>query len=585
MKPRKRHELEWSTLSPCGEDLGAAPQGACVGAAADISSEVVASLPRSETSARQHMSPARKPGDLEDACSPVVGDRQARKDDESQTVGAWCSEAVSLRGVGRAHSTEEVGEVVGNARRVDGGKARGQREIRPQTHVRTQDRENVTALLDRIGERAKQRKGEQLTNLLSHIKVPLLKQAYTRLRKDAAAGVDGETWSSYGEDLDARLLDLQDRVHRGGYHPPPVRRVHIPKGDGRTRPLGIPTLEDKLLQEAVRMLLQPIYESEFLGFSYGFRPGRNQHMALDALYVALHRKVDWVLDADIRSFFDTIDHEWMARFIEHRIGDRRLVRLLRKWLQAGVMEDGKLHETRMGTPQGGNISPLLANIYLHYVIDLWANQWRKRSARGQMFVVRYADDVVMCFQYEREALAMREALAKRLAEFGLELHPEKTRVIRFGRYAHEHFAQEGRRQPETFDFLGFTHISARGPDGRFRVVRRTSRKKRNARLRALRAQMRARRHDPVPDQHEWLVAGLRGHANYYGVRGNSSALKSFRYQVRNFWHHALQRRSQRAKWTDDYRDKFDAMFPLPNLRITHPHPSDRFFKRFSRPST
>jgi hypothetical protein len=232
---------------------------------------------------------------------------------------------------------------------------------------------------------------------------------------------------------------------------------------------------------------------------------------------------------------------------------------------------------------GGVISPLLANIYLHYVLDLWADQWRKRHARGQMFVVRYADDVVMCFQVERDALAMREALAKRLAEFGLELHSEKTRVIRFGRYAHEHCAATGRRQPETFDFLGFTHISARGPDGRFRVVRRTARKKRSARLSALRAQMRARRHDPVPEQHQWLVSVLRGHANYYGVPGNSSSMHSFRHQVRNFWHHVLQRRGQRNTWTNDYRNKFDVKFPLPNLRIAHPHPSERFFARFSRP--
>jgi group II intron reverse transcriptase/maturase len=440
--------------------------------------------------------------------------------------------------------------------------------------------------LDRIGEKAKEEKGEQFNNLLSHIKRPLLREAYTRLRKDAAAGVDGQTWNSYGEDLDAKLLDLQDRVQRGGYHPPPVRRVHIPKGDGsKTRPIGIPTLEDKLLQEAVRMLLQPIYESEFMGFSYGFRPSRSQHMALDALYVALQRKTNWVLDADIRSFYDTIDHEWMQRFVEHRIGDRRLLRLLQKWLHAGVMDEGKFHEVQKGVPQGGNISPLMSNIYLHYVHDLWVHQWRQRNARGQMYVVRYADDLAMCFQDEEDALAMREALAKRLTEFGLELHPEKTRVIRFGRYAREHCAREGRRQPQTFDFLGFTHISAQGPDGRFRVIRRTARKKRNARLSALRAQMRARRHDPVPDQHKWLVAVLQGHGNYYGVPGNSVAMNSFRHQVRNFWHHVLQRRSQRARWTAEYRKRFETKFPLPNLRITHPHPSDRFFCRHPRPQT
>jgi len=513
----------------------------------------------------------------------MVDSRQAREGDEPQAVGAWCSEARDLRGVGRARSTDEVDEVVGNARRADGGKELGQGKIRPTLHVRAQDRDDVTGLLERIGERAREKKQEQFTNLLSHIKVPLLRQAYMRLRKDAAAGVDGETWSSYGRDLEARLLDLQDRVHRGGYHPAPVRRVHIAKGDGRSRPLGIPTLEDKLLQEAVRMLLQPIYENEFVGFSYGFRPGRNQHGALDALYVALTRKVNWVLDADIRSFFDNIDHGWMQRFIEHRIGDRRLVRLLVKWLKAGVMEEGELHVVEAGTPQGGVISPLLANIYLHYVLDLWTHQWRRRSARGQMYVVRYADDVVMGFEREQDARSMRAALAERLAEYGLELHPEKTRVLRFGRFAHEHCAKEGRRRPETFDFLGFTHICARGPDGRFRLVRRPSRKKREAKLRALRQQMRSRRHDPVPDQHKWLVSVLRGHANYYGVPGTSRALNSFRHAVRNFWHHVLQRRSQRAKWTIPYRNSFDEKFPLPVLLITHPRPIDRFFERHPRP--
>jgi RNA-directed DNA polymerase len=590
MEPRKRHKLEqrtcrqWlvprSTCSPSREDQALEER---LGAASGKSGWEAASLPGSETSTRQQMSLARKPGEFGGACTPVVGCRQVREGDEPQSVGAWCSETASCRRVGRFHSTEEVDEVGGNARRGDGGKDGGRGEIRPTTHVRAQDRNHVTELLDRIGEKAKAKKGEQFTNLLSHIKQPLLAQAYTHLRKSAAAGVDGETWRSYGEDLDAKLLNLQDRVHRGAYHPPPVRRVHIPKSDGSTRPLGIPTLEDKLLQEAVRMLLQPIYESEFVGFSYGFRPGRSQHKALDALYVALYRKVSWVLDADIRSFFDTIDHEWMTRFLEHRIGDRRFVRLLVKWLQAGVLEDGKLHEVHSGTPQGGIVSPLLANIYLHYVLDLWADQWRKRHARGEVYIVRYADDAVMCFQFEGDARAMREALAERMAKFGLQLHSEKTRIIRFGRYAYKDCGKEDRRQPETFDFLGFTHISARGPDGRFRVIRRTSRKKRTARLRQLRTEMRRRRHDPVPDQHRWVTSVLRGHANYYGVPGNSSALRSFQSEVRCFWHHVLQRRGQRKRWTEKYRKAFDAKFPVPNLRITHPHPQHRFSQRLSRP--
>jgi group II intron reverse transcriptase/maturase len=307
-------------------------------------------------------------------------------------------------------------------------------EIRSAKRTPDADPEWCVHAPERIGQRAKERRQEKLTNLLSHIKVPLLKEAYQRLRRDAAAGVDGETWQTYGEELDVRLRDLEGRVHRGSYHPQPVRRVYIPKADGKRRPLGIPALEDKIVQQAARMLMEPIYEqSEFLGFSYGFRPGRSQHGALDALAVAIDRKkVNWVLDADIRAYFDTIDHAWLRKMIEHRIGDQRLVRLLLKWLNAGVMEEGKLHVEEEGTPQGGIISPLLANIYLHYVLDLWAQQWRKTRARGEMYVVRYADDLVMGFQYEEDARAMHAAIAARLAKFGLELHPEKTRVIRFG---------------------------------------------------------------------------------------------------------------------------------------------------------
>jgi group II intron reverse transcriptase/maturase len=463
------------------------------------------------------------------------------------------------------------------------GRAAAEGKLAERNAYRTLSREDALTHLARVGERAGKEKGEKLTNLLCHVRVPLLKEAYERLKKRAAPGVDGETWSSYGVDLDARLLDLEERVHRGNYHPQPVRRVLIAKGDGRTRPLGIPAVEDKILQQAVRMILEPIYESEFLGLSYGFRPGRSPHAALDALYVALLRKVNWVLDADIRSFFDTIDHGWMQKFVEHRIGDKRLVRLLMKWLHAGVMVEGQLQEVQEGTPQGGIISPLLSNIYLHYVLDLWVRQWRHRHARGQVYVVRYADDFVMGFQHEDDARAMREALSSRLAQFGLELHADKTRVLRFGRFAHQHCDKEGRRQPETFDFLGFTHISAKAPDGSFRLVRRTSRKKRNAKLGALREQMRRRKHEPVPVQHRWLLSVLRGHGAYYGVPGNARALSSFAYQVRQAWHRQLQRRSQRARWTAEKRRRFDASFPLPTPHINHPRPANRFHERRSRP--
>jgi RNA-directed DNA polymerase len=457
------------------------------------------------------------------------------------------------------------------------GAARG--KFAPRNALPAQDGKCALTALERIGQKAQQNKGEQFHNLLSHIKVPLLKEAFTRLRKDAASGVDGVTWSEYGEQLDARLLDLQDRVHRGSYHPQPVRRVHIPKGDGRTRPLGIPSLEDKLVQQAARMLLEPIYEREFLGFSYGFRPGRSPHRALDALAVAIGKKVDWVLDADIRAFFDTIDHAWMQKFIEHKIADRRMVRLLMKWLHAGVMEDGKLHDVREGTPQGGIISPLLANIYLHYVLDLWASSWRKKHARGEVYIVRYADDFVMGFQREQDARAMHEALASRLAKFGLQLHPDKTRVLRFGRFALRDSHLDGRTRPATFDFLGLTHIVAAGPGGVSRLVRRTSRKKRTAKLAALRQQLRKRRHEPPREQYAWLSSVLRGHDNYYGVPGNYAALRSFHFQVRNAWHRQLQRRSQRAHWTRERREAFEQRFPLPTPRIVHPPPLQRFTAR------
>lgn len=458
---------------------------------------------------------------------------------------------------------------------------RGEAKGKPadRNAARTQDRQAAHTSVERVGERAKQKKQEKFTTLLSHIKVPLLKEAYQRLRKEAAPGVDGETWASYGEGLEERLLDLQDRVHRGSYHPQPVRRVHIPKEGGRTRPLGIPALEDKIVQQAARMLLEPIYEhSEFLGFSYGYRPGRSQHGALDALYVALHRKVSWVLDADIRSFFDTIDHGWMQKFLEHRIGDRRMVRLLMKWLHAGVMEEGKLHEVEAGTPQGGIISPLLANIYLHYVVDLWVQQQR-RKARGQVYIVRYADDLVMGFQYEEDARAMHAALTVRLREFGLELHPDKTRVLRFGRFARGDAPKDGLKKPETFDFLGFTHISGEGWRGGYRLIRRTSRKKRTAKLRMLAAQMRRRRHDLVAEQHRWLVAVVRGHYQYYAVPGNYRALHTFCRHVRNAWHHGLQRRSQRARWKRTKLERVERRFPLPAPRIIHPCPFNRFDAR------
>jgi RNA-directed DNA polymerase len=445
--------------------------------------------------------------------------------------------------------------------------------------VQPQSWEAVHTRLERVGERAKQDKEAKFDNVLSLVTAPLLRRAYEGLRKGAAAGIDNVTWAQFGEQLDERLDDLIGRIHRGSYHPQPVRRVFIPKADGRMRPLGIPALEDKVVQQAVKMVLERIYEPAFLGFSYGFRPGRNQHGALDALAVAISRRVEWVLDADIKAFFDTIDHAWMQRFLEHRIGDRRMVRLLMKWLHAGVMEEGKLLEVERGTPQGGIISPLLANIYLHYALDLWAHHWRRNKAAGDVYVVRYADDFVMGFQLEQDARAMRDALTERLAPFGLELHPDKTRVIAFGKGAWMEHERDRSVRLATFDFLGFTHVMTKTRSGRFTMRRRTSRKKRTGKLQSLREEFRERRHHPVVTQHKWISSVLRGHYGYYGVPGNSASMKVFRWRVECAWLRSLERRSQRARMTEADKTRFRTHWPLPPAKITHPWPDDRFARR------
>ena len=527
--------------------------------------------PGSRSSASAQSSHAREPGDLKGAGTSVVDGRHGRKGESDNPQQSFEeSDARIVPTCKKSANSWVTPEELMEGRRVANGK------LASRNALRAQDRQGALTFMERVGQRAKQKKGEQFNNLLSHVKVPLLKEAYERLNKKAAVGVDGVTWREYGENLDARLRDLQDRVHRGNYHPQPVRRVHIPKGDGRTRPLGIPSLEDKVVQQAVRMVLEPIYEAEFLGFSYGFRPGRSQHQALDALAVAIGRKVGWVLDADIRAFYDTISHEWMQKFLEHRIADKRLLRLVMKWLHAGVMEDGELRVVEEGAPQGAGISPLLSNIYLHYALDLWVQQWRKRNARGEVYIVRYADDAALAFQLEQDARAMRTAMAERLAKFGLELHPEKTRVLRFGRFARKNSARDGRTRPETFDFLGFTHIAGVSLDGGFQLQRRTSRKKRAAKLFVLRGEMRRRRHEPPHVQHRWLSSVLRGHYNYYGVPTNIRALRTFRRQVEHAWHRQLQRRSQRARWDVEATKRFEARFPLPAPHITHPWPLQRF---------
>jgi group II intron reverse transcriptase/maturase len=514
--------------------------------------------------------PVREPGDLDGAWMPMVGARQPREGDKPQAA----ERAVEESDAGIVPKKPAKTRVT-PVESVE-GRAAAEGKSAARNAPPAQDGSGALTWLQRIGERAKQKPKEKWTNLLSYIKAPLLKEAYQRLRKNAATGVDEVTWVEYGERLDERLKDLQDRIHRGSYHPQPVRRVHIPKGDGKTRPLGLIALEDKVAQQAVRMVLEPIFEAEFIGLSYGFRPKRSAHDALDALATAMQRKVSWVLDADIRAYYDTIDRRHLQQFLEHRIGDKRLVRLLMKWVNAGVMEDGELHETQEGVPQGAGISPLLSNIYLHYVFDLWVCHWRKKQAHGEVYVVRYADDLVAGFQHEQDARAMHEALAERFARFGLELHPDKTRVIEFGRFARERRERRGLPKPKTFEFLGFIHICDVDRQGMFQLKRRTSRKKRRAKLARLKEEMRRRRHDRVVEQHVWLSQVLEGHYRYYGVPTNHRAMGLFRRQVEQTWQRGLQRRSQRGRWSPERWLQFKQQFPLPWPRIHHPWPEQRF---------
>lgn len=446
---------------------------------------------------------------------------------------------------------------------------------RQQNTLRTPDRVGVPSALERIGRAAKKDKKVRFTTLMHHVyNVDQLREAYFSLKRDAAAGVDGETWRSYGEQLEEHLSDLSARLKRGAYRARPVRRTYIPKASGGQRPLGVTALEDKLVQRAVVRVLNEIYERDFLGFSYGFRPKRNPHNALDALCVGIERRrVNWVLDADIRRYFDSIDHGWLRKFVEHRIADQRIVRLIMKWLKAGVLEEGQWTRSDEGTPQGGVISPLLANIFLHYVFDLWADAWR-RHARGDVIIVRYADDFVVGFEHEAEAQRFWNDLKERFLKFGLELHPEKTRLIEFGRYTAVRRERAGLGKPATFDFLGFTHISGKTRDGRPTVLRQTSRKRLKAKLREVKTELMRRRHDPVPRQGMYLRDVLRGHYNYYGVPMNDRALKALRHHLARPWKRALSRRSQKGRVSWERVGRLVARY-LPHPRICHPFPSRR----------
>jgi len=462
------------------------------------------------------------------------------------------------------------------AEEAEGSPVTKENTVEPNTD-RTQSRATVSSGLDRVRQAARRNKQGRFTALLHHLTVDLLRQSFHALQREAAPGVDGVRWREYETGLEDRLSDLYSRIHRGAYRAQPSRRVYIPKSDGRQRPLGIAALEDKIVQQAVATLLNQIYEQDFKGFSYGFRPGRSQHHALDALTVGLTRKkVNWVLDADIRGFFDNIDHEWLVKFLQHRIADSRVLRLIQKWLKAGVSEQGQWSGTKVGTPQGAVISPLLANVYLHYVLDLWAEAWRKKCARGDVIFIRYADDFVMGFEQRADAERFQRELRERLGKFGLELNQDKTRLIEFGRFANSNRKKRGEGKPETFDFLGFTHICGKNPvTGYFEVRRKTVAKRLAGKLREIKQQLRRRMHDRVADTGEWLGSVVRGYFQYHAIPGNRGRLHSFRSGVIRHWRHALQRRSQKAKprWR-----KVAALVRryIPTVRAVHPFPSVRF---------
>ena len=516
---------------------------------------------------------------------------------ENREIPAACSssdrdEQRSAKATGRTADMDAVGKSDGRvvprkqanntgiqpaAEPVEGrGPTKGNAEH--SSACRTQSRKDVLPGMNRVREAARRDSRMQFTALLHHVTPQLLQSSFYQLKREAAPGVDEVTWREYERGLSKRLAVLHDHVHRGTYHAQPSKRVWVPKADGRQRPIGIAALEDKIVQRALRAVLEQIYEEDFLGFSYGFRPGRSCHHALDALWVGLtERKVNWVLDADIRGFFDAIDHGWLEKFLKHRIADRRVLRLIRKWLRAGVSEDGQWSKTTVGTAQGSVISPLLANVFLHYVFDLWVNVWRK-SARGDVIVVRYADDFVMGFQHRGDAERFLRELSARFAKFGLELHSGKTRLIEFGRFASERRAKRRQGRPETFDFLGFTHLCGKArTQGWFTVHRRSIAKRFRSKLQVIKRELRKRQHTRLGDVGRWLRSVVQGWYNYHAVPGNWRRLDQFRAQVTRLWLQSLRRRSQRGRRRWDWsRMHHLAERWLPHSKILHPYPDARF---------
>ncbi len=445
----------------------------------------------------------------------------------------------------------------------------------PSMH-RAQNRASVSQGLERIRQATRQRKKERFTALLHHLSIEHLEAAFYELKENAAPGVDGLTWKEYEAERERKLADLHSRLHRGAYRAQPSRRVYLPKPDGRQRPLAVAALEDKIVQRATVAVLNAIYEEDFLGFSYGFRPGRGPHDAMDALVVGIEStKVNWILDADILSFFDTVSQDWLIRFVEHRVGDRRIIRLIQKWLKAGVLEEGVVSVSDRGTGQGSVISPLLANIYLHYVLDLWAERWRRREATGDMIIVRYADDVIVGFQHETDARRFLDAMRERLGEFALSLHPEKTRLIEFGRFAAGNRKRRGLGKPETFNFLGFTVICGKSRRGKFLIRRKSRRDRMRAKVQAIKQELQRRMHQPIPQQGNWLKQVVTGYFNYHAVPTNSRALGVLRHRVTMLWRRVLQHRSHKAEMTWARMRKLVNDW-LPKPRILHPWPSARF---------
>jgi RNA-directed DNA polymerase len=485
------------------------------------------------------------------------------------------------------HGNEESDEVVVPAKRLNKeglpsaeiveGRASPKENGGQATAVRTPSRGAASNRLAAVRQAARQSKTVRFTALLHHITVDLLRQSHIALKRDAASGIDGVTWRTYGENLEAKLKDLHERIHKGSYRARPARRTYIPKADGSKRPLSIWCLEDKIVQQAVVTVLEAIYEEDFVGFSYGFRPGRGQHDALDALHAGiLRRRVNWVLDADIRGFFDAMSHAWILRFLEHRIADKRILRLIAKWLKVGVVEDGRVTHSDRGAPQGAVISPILANVYLHYVYDLWVHRWRRTKATGDMIVVRYADDTIVGFEHEHEARAFLQELQERMGLFDLTLHPEKTRLIRFGRYAAGQRAERGEGKPEVFDFLGFTHYCTRSRKwGSFVIGRKTIKKRMLGTLEAVKMELRKRMHDPIAKTGTWVNQMLNGHLNYFAVSGNDKSLWWFCNEVRWRWLKSLKRRSQRARLAWERFIALTARF-FPPIRVRHPLPCHRF---------